>query len=127
MQTLSSWMLPDRFLQERKDLIADGAGGFTVDWIEINTALPGLLIPSPRPREQERGAKHEAEMTHMFYAYPDSDIQRGDRLTITKEGRTHIMAVLDIENPAMMNHHLEIACTEYEPGIIGPGQDEEQF
>lgn len=120
-------MLKETFLQERKDLIADGAGGFTVDWVEVNTALPGLLTQAPIVYEDERGAKHEARLKHIFYTYPDVDIRRGDRLSITKEGRTHIVSVLGLENPAMKDHHLELSCSEYEPGVIGTGQDEEQF
>jgi len=127
MQMLSSWMLPDTFLQERKVLTPDRGGGFTTDWGEINTALPGFLIAAPHPQETARGAKHVAGMTHMFYTYPGTDIQRGDRLSITKEGRTHIVTILDIDNPGMLNHHLEITCKEYEPGILGQGQDEVEF
>jgi len=126
-QSLSSWMLKDTFLQERKTLTADGAGGFTVGWTEVNTALPGVLTQSPRMNEEERGAKGVAGITHTFFTYPDSDVQRGDRLSITKEGRTHIVAVMGLENPAMMNHHLEANCKEFEPGLVGVGQDEEQF
>jgi len=120
-------MLKDTFLQERKTLTADGAGGFTVGWTEVNTALPGVLTQSPRMNEEERGAKGVAGITHTFFTYPDSDVQRGDRLSITKEGRTHIVAVMGLENPAMMNHHLEANCKEFEPGLVGVGQDEEQF
>jgi SPP1 family predicted phage head-tail adaptor len=62
----------------RKTQVADGAGGFTVSYVDQGTV--DCKVDQSTPQERVAAAQAGAEHTHNIYLEPDADVQRNDRL-----------------------------------------------
>jgi hypothetical protein len=79
--------LPDRCTIERRQLISDGAGDFTVAYTPIATAVPVLLMQARwKPVEVIRAEKLTG-MTQWEGMIPSGqDLKATDRITVTTLG-----------------------------------------
>lgn len=92
----------------RRLLTDDEGGGQVTTWAEIGV----VAVRVSQPSVQERVAAQQdlGDLTHVVYASPDTDIQRGDELrdpTLT----VRVMATLVPSAPA----YLRCECEERQP------------
>ncbi|MFH0902327.1 MAG: head-tail adaptor protein [Pseudomonadota bacterium] len=85
---------------------SDGQGGWSVGYVDVAT-IEGRLRPKGAS-ERTVAQQGQAEVSHVLYCGPDSDIQRGDLVT----GAGKVVEVVAIREPSHMGHHLEVDCTE---------------
>lgn len=93
----------------RPERTSDGAGGWLVSWSDEGR-VAGRLRPASAG-ERELAAQERRELTHVFYCAADGDIRRGDRLVLG----TLVVEVLDVREPSLAGHHLEVFCREWQP------------
>lgn len=104
--TIFSGLLNHSFTVYRKIRASDGQGGWSEAWAEIS-AVPGRLRPV-NPTEQTVATQEQARIGHTLYTPAGVDIARGD--LVIGGGKT--VEVLDIREPSLAGHHLEIDCRE---------------
>lgn len=90
----------------RRRRTSDGQGGWVIDYVANGTAA--CRIRPASSSEREVAMKEERQITHVLYVVADTDIERGDRVTV--DGLT--VDVDAIREPSKAGHHLEVDCLE---------------
>jgi head-tail adaptor len=103
-----SSMLRREFTLERRgiELIPDTNPYYRQTWTEVQTLYgqtKSLIGTWPKYRTNPNNS-------HVFYCEYDPNIQEGDRLCESGTSTGPTLYIASVNNPAGMNHHLEIQC-----------------
>ena len=86
----------------------DMQGGWIIDYGVIGTTKVRVSVLSGV--EKQYAGETDRRITHKVYANPDSNIVRGNKLVIGNLS----LEVLDVKEPSLANHHIEIDCIEWQ-------------
>ncbi len=91
---------------------SDGQGG----WTSTNGSVANISVRvSVGGGSEKRIAYLDArQITHVVYCMPGSNVKRGDKLVIAEKNLE--LQVLDVKEPSLMGHHLELECREIQHG-----------
>jgi SPP1 family predicted phage head-tail adaptor len=90
----------------RRQRSPDGQGGWPISYVTIGT-VRGRIRPASSS-ERELALREERQITHVLYVIADTDIKRGDRVTVDDL----VVEVEAIREPSKAGEHLEIDCRE---------------
>jgi len=90
----------------RKTRASDGQGGWGETWATVAT-ITGRMRPASAA-EATAAAQRQAQISHVLYCGPDTNVARGDRVT----GQERLWTVVAIREPSHAGHHLEVDCNE---------------
>ena len=94
---------------------SDGQGGWEITSGSI-TNIPVRVSPVSG-NDNQIAYLETRQITHMVYCLSDADVSRNDKLVIDGIGLE--LLVLEIRNPSLASHHLEIECREFQRGSYG--------
>lgn len=98
----------------RKARAADGQGGWSETWTELE-AVPGRIRPIS-PAEQTVGQQRDAQITHVAYFALGVDVARDDQLVyLAPNGEAKTLTVRAVREPSEP-HHLQVDCEERQAG-----------
>lgn len=101
-------LLNRTFNRWRKTETADGMGGSTPSWTQVDTVKGRLSSPSPA--ERQTAAQEGVDISQVLYLEGGSDVARGERLvdgTLTVE-------IVSVTVPSVAGHHVK-ATVKTEP------------
>jgi hypothetical protein len=82
---------------------------------ELPAAAVGTAdMRSPYPagyQDRMNGAREEANVTHVTYTGPTTDVHRGDELSFAKQAARRFKVVLT-QRPSIVDHHLKVSLEE---------------
>src|SRR5438128_4088256 len=103
------------FIVARVTRLEDGQGGYTLEFADLpGMPIRGVLTPATST-ERLIAAQQQARVTHTFYCLP-TDIARGDQVRVADASPSGlpypVVYVVDVRNPNLLDHHLEISVEE---------------
>lgn len=104
-------LLNNRFDIERRDGPSDGAGGFQLTYSAVTTNVRGRIYPKSGS-DKNLGDKWDAIVTHQCFFEPSVDIRRDDRLVLIRGAARTNYRVIDVREPSLGSHHLEVDCEQ---------------
>lgn len=90
----------------RRTRASDGQGGWSETWKTV-VSIAGRMRPASAP-ERVAADQRQAQISHVLYCGPDTNILRGDRVT----GQDRVWEVIAVREPSHAAHHLEVDCAE---------------
>jgi SPP1 family predicted phage head-tail adaptor len=92
---------------KRKSRTKDGQGGFTFAWATSST-VQGRIRPA-KSGERVVAGREQAQITHVAYFDPGTDVQFGDQL-VSSAPTALTVYVVGVREPGGINHHFEVDC-----------------
>lgn len=90
----------------RKERVSDGGGGWITEYVQVGSVRTRVCQPSAR--ERQSADQSFAELTHIAYVNPGTDIRREDQLRATG---AHPLEVLSTFEPSEPGTYLRADCT----------------
>lgn len=107
-----------QFTIARVSITDDGQGGTVRDYVDLAT-VSGFMDPVlARSTERILGMQQQTRILYNLFILP-TDIGRGDRVTVADPPPEKTVYVLDVRNPGLFNHHLEVLVEEAQRGEPG--------
>lgn len=104
--TVFESLLISSALIERRQRTTDGRGGWVIAYATIGTV--DARIRPASSSEREVAMLEERMITHVLYVSAETDIARGDRVTIDDL----VVEVDGVREPSKAGEHYEVDCLE---------------